>query len=483
MDEELFDYEDIDSSLRTSDEEGDPELWFARETTDDVELFDDDPMDVDPPTVHPFATVLSAGPRFEPVDVAPLEPPKSFEPKSGRGGARTGAGRPKGSKTKDKTSNKRLPRSEYFTFTVQLNMDFESSVRQIRVFDRNLQSLVDEGLVGFHSVGHEIAPQSGRHHLQGYLETSSNEVRWTFEQFKEQLAKDMDRDDEGGIRIWAKQSRGSATENLVYTGKAISEGRYYRRSEPDVQFRNYGRGNKLGRVKAMIDAGTPMIEIAKSEFDDWCKHRAAFKEYKELTATPRTWPTKLTWIHGSTGKGKSQLVLEKFPPSADVYWLDPPKNGNIWWDFYDGHQTVVVDEVKPNTFGLGHAGFAYVLRLLDSTPLRVGVHGGKVNFAPRHIVFTANFPPSEWFPQQYCDYAWDETNPLFRRFRDFADIILFKSDPDYWHPSAPPADWNTVHSGYGETLNPNTLQKKTPVSQLSSLLQAVLATTKKSSKQ
>lgn len=428
---EGFDYEDIDSSEGGDDtrvewehEDDSNDAYFGLYPVED----DGEPEEPRDPPLSVFMESLLAKP-----------------PTKGRGGARVGAG-----KKKAPVATKRGPRSEYFTFTVQLNMDVLSSRAQIEIFDQNLLDLVNSGDAGFYSVGHEIAPQTGRHHLQGYLETSSNDVRWTFEQFKQLLTKGMEQTLDGKDRIWVKESRGSATENLNYTGKAIEEGRYYRRSEPDVAFRNYGRGNKMGAIKTLIEAGTPMLQIAKEHFDNWCKHRAAFKEFKELVSTPRMWPTQLTWIHGSTGTGKSQLVLKLHPPSTDCYWLNPPKNGNIWWDRYDGHGTVVVDEVKPNTFGLGHVGFAYILRLLDSTPLAVGVHGGMVNFAPKRIIFTANFPPSEWFKQEYCGYPWDDTNPLKRRFDQFGDVILYRSDENYWLPSKPKTVLNSTFSN--ETL-------------------------------
>lgn len=447
--EEGFDYEDIDSSeegeyLSDESRHDEDHSDYSNEVYYDQlgwpDLDGNFPVDSseDEPTVKPIAEGDAA--------------PERSEGRTGRGGARSGAGR-KAAQPKPK----RGPRSEYFTFTCQLNYDEESSLQQLAIFRRNLREMIEENLVGFYSIGHEIAPQTGRHHLQGYMETVSNEVRWTFQQFKDLLTKDMDKTDDDTDRIWVKEARGSATENLVYTGKAIEEGRWYQRSEHDVQFRNYGRGNKLGKIKTQLESKIPMLQIAKEHFDDWCKHRNAFKEFKELVSTPRMWPTQITWIHGATGKGKSQFVLKTFPP-PECYWLDPPKNGNVWWDYYDGHETVVVDEVKPNTFGLGHAGFAYILRLLDSTPLRVGVHGGKVNFAPKRIIFTANFPPSEWFKEEFCGYPWDATNPLYRRFRDFGDVILWKSPEDYWLPQPKPT---TIHIDAPHVREQKAAAKKT----------------------
>lgn len=375
-------------------------------------------------------------PEPEAMEISSVGEAKEEAPKKGRGGARAGAGRKSSTPRKEAKAKKgRKARSEYFTFTVNLFHELEPSLRDIAIFRRNLKKMVDSGDVGFYSVGHEIAPQTGMHHLQGYLETSSHDVRWTFDQFSTMIAKGMSRSDNDKQKIWVKESRGSATHNLVYTGKAVEEGRYYGRSEPNVQFRNYGRGHTCGKAMAQVRAGVPERIIAEENPDIWVRSYRALERYAELCATPRSWPTKLLWIHGPTGTGKSQRCMREYPPNDTNFWLDPPKNGNVWWDGLERHKTIVVDEVKPHTFGLGHVGFAYVLRLLDSTPLKVGKHGGKVNFAPELIVFTANFPPSEWFPEQYCDYKWDPDNPLYRRFRDFGTVELFGTDnEDYWRP-------------------------------------------------
>jgi len=340
--EEVFSQEDIDSSdsVHIYDDENQPEEWNDYDHSEESNEKHYNEMDDQPEEYYDDTALpnIWAGQPFVPSDVTS---------KKGRGGARKGAGR-KGAAAKEPKA-KRGPRSEYFTFTVQLNMDLESSLSEIVIFRRNLDALVADEQVGFFSVGHEIAPETGRHHLQGYLETFSHDVRWTFDHFKALLTKDMVKTDDGKDRIWAKESRGSATQNLTYTGKAIEEGRYYQRSAVDVPFRNYGRGNKLGAVKTLLENGVSMVVVARSHFDDWVKHHRSFELYKQLIALPRTWPTELLWIHGSTGTGKSQWTLQQHPPSDKVYWLDPPKNGNIWWDGYDNHEIVVCDETKPTS--------------------------------------------------------------------------------------------------------------------------------------
>jgi len=298
-------------------------------------------------------------------------------------------------------------RGQYFTFTYNVGKDRVLALSRVEAFATLVSTLSERSEIGFISVGHEIAPQTGEHHLQGYFETPKG-VRISFPQFQ-QMFKIPSLD----TTAWVVASRGSAEQNQKYTGKAIEEGRWYHCSGT---YRNYGQGRSadMVAVQAKLDGGSSIVSIYKEYFETSAKHSRFFKEYALVTAKPRDWPMDIYYIYGPSGSGKSRWAQEFFPESDDVYWLPKAKQGgNVWWDGYQGQKIVVIDEFYPGYFGTGHVKF--MLSLVDRYPLRVPVHGGQVMFSATTIVFTSNYPPSRIDSSDFSGYEWDATNPLFSR--------------------------------------------------------------------
>lgn len=59
------------------------------------------------------------------------------------------------------------------------------------------------------------------------------------------------------------------------------------------------------------------------------------------------------------------------------------KNSPMWWDGYNGQQTVVFDDYRP-----WWCPFSYLLGLLDRYPIKVQTKGGWINFVPAKIIIT-----------------------------------------------------------------------------------------------
>jgi hypothetical protein len=87
------------------------------------------------------------------------------------------------------------------------------------------------------------------------------------------------------------------------------------------------------------------------------------------------------YLLGAPGIGKSQAALRENP---GAYW----KNKSAWWDGYQGHEVVILDEFDSTWFP-----WATLLKLLDSTPLNIEVKGGTVPFVAKKIVITTNRNP------------------------------------------------------------------------------------------
>lgn len=339
----------------------------------------------------------------------------------GAGGAAPSAEEaPSQPQAEKKSLSKKKPqgRSQFFTFTLNLGKDPVLAEERVRKHHAVIEAGFLKKKVSFYSGGHEVAPTTGEHHVQGYLEVTKG-LQWTYETFKTFLNKG---NTWKGQSLWVKASKGSALENVKYTHKPENVGRW---ELTKGEFRNYGQGRSaaMAKVKTMLDTGATMKQVYSAEFEESAKHYRFFKEYRLVMTKPRSWPMVVFYIHGPSGSGKSSIIERFWPLGDDTYWLTVPKAGqNVWWDGYDGQSTVVIDDWKPGYFGPGHVLF--MQRLVDRYPFKVPVHGGLVEFVSKVIVFTSNTPPDRIDSVEYSGYEWDISNPLYHR-------VYLRENP--WH--------------------------------------------------
>jgi len=308
-------------------------------------------------------------------------------------------------KAKTKSKAKARQRSQYFVFTLNMELTEEESLPLIEKFKANVARMEVDKAIGYLHVGHEVGEEEGRHHLQGYFETVKG-VKWSYDTFKGCTLF------EGLKSPYVKAARGSGEQNKVYTGKAVDEGRYF---VEIGSYRNYGQGRSADMqvVKGLLDEGKSLKEIYQRHFETSASHYRFFKEYRTHTREARSWPTQVVYVYGPSGSGKSRMASELYPPNESNYWLSLPKSNNVWWDGYDHHDVVVIDDWYPGFFGTGHVSF--MLRLVDRYALQVPVHGGQVQLVCKKIVFTSNYAPSEMDDEKFSGFPWNETNPLFNR--------------------------------------------------------------------
>jgi len=138
------------------------------------------------------------------------------------------------------------------------------------------------------------------------------------------------------------------------------------------------------------------------------------KEVKKYCTTGRDWMTRVIWLYGPSGTGKSTFARQL---CADEGYPDPHYHdkAGTWWDGYDGHEAVILDDFRDHWWPM-----SYNNNMLTGHNFRVEVKHGSAWFVPKLIVYTSILPPSE----QYKGVASDR-EPLKQLLRRITEIYRF----------------------------------------------------------
>lgn len=152
----------------------------------------------------------------------------------------------------------------------------------------------------------------------------------------------------------------------------------------------------------------------------YARYHRAYAHILDLTFKPVFKETRVLLMLGPTRCGKTRLALEN-APDGDVYMA--PVTNDLWFDGYDGQQTVLLDEYR------GQYPRHLLLRLLDCYTSRIPIKGGFTTLSASHIVITSNATPKEWYDWSKLFESWD---PLVARITDLMVWNATTKDFDYY---------------------------------------------------
>jgi len=271
----------------------------------------------------------------------------------------------------------------------------------------------------------ERCPTSGKTHLQGYLELTKPA---RFAAIKKMFTID---DEPADMHI--SQSLGSKEQNIAYCTKPNES--FPDADPPIMPPKEFGdstvsqgsRSDLLAVASAIAD-GKSIKEIAEEHPLQFIKfHNGIGKLHSKIHEVKRNWKTIVFVLYGPTGTGKTSAVFKEFP---DVWCLPSiPANGHPWLDGYYGQEVVLIDDITDEE-GKPKIVYPEFLKLTDRFPHTGPVKGGFIEWAPKVLFITSNYPPNQW-------YSWkgEGSSPHLRRidhiinFPTIDERVCLKTDP------------------------------------------------------
>lgn len=285
---------------------------------------------------------------------------------------------------------------------------------------QNLQSaLADERFI-YCICQLESSPTTGRAHVQGYIELGrSQDLKWV-----QQLL--------GDDAAHLEPRRGSREQAREYCRK--EETRVRDAESGPWEFgvwkeSKQGERNDLNSVAESILSGDRVDDIAVQNPVAFIRyHRgiselARVRDRQRLMGLSRQVKVQVFW--GKSGLGKTRRAKYENP---NAYYLDIQRGSSmVWFDGYDGHETLIIDEF------LGNLPYQYLLKLTDPHPVldKLPVKGGYVAAAFSKVVITSNSHPHAWYRDEVHPNQTYIESPLWRRVEKEGELIEFLEE---WTP-------------------------------------------------
>lgn len=174
-----------------------------------------------------------------------------------------------------------------------------------------------------------------------------------------------------------------------------------------------GRRTDLELARELVLANSPLYDIQlQVGYQAYLHARAMYSN----RPPSRNWKTKVYWLWGPTGCGKTSTAVDMCGDNR--VWIS---GDNLkWFDGYQMEKYVVIDDFR------GHlVDWSFLLRLLDRYPQRVPVKGGYVDWCPEVIFITAPLAPKVLY-NDFCEKSGEDVHQLIRRI----DEIIYVGPED-----------------------------------------------------
>lgn len=245
------------------------------------------------------------------------------------------------------------------------------------ITDNEARWKAEAGLV-YQVIGTEQGEEKKTPHFQGY-------TSWKTTKSKKQMYKWVtDRTDK---RFWVDKRKGKPEQAATYCKK-----------EGDVwEFGTLpmGQGKRTdldGTAESLCD-GANLRDVIDERRTQAVQYAKIWLTYNEES---RNFPTTVMWFWGVSGGGKTYAMNRQIEnleyTDEDIYRLKMPEIGTkLWWDGYDKHKCVVIDDYRSWAMSLRE-----LITVLDG-PCRVEVKGAFRQLLAKHVFITTDKSPEEMY--------------------------------------------------------------------------------------
>lgn len=156
-----------------------------------------------------------------------------------------------------------------------------------------------------------------------------------------------------------------------------------------------------GRISSVMEKHAGVVLRYPKGIRMYASHFAK----KARLAQPAFIAPRITVLFGQSGAGKTRHAYEI---DRNLFSLSRTKD-TIWWDGYDGQETVLIDEFY------GWIKYSEFLRYLDGYQIQGQVKGAFVELYVKHWIICSNDHPKSWYGKNasFCVCA------LYRRLTEF----------------------------------------------------------------
>ncbi len=244
--------------------------------------------------------------------------------------------------------------------------------------------------------------ENGTYHFQGYCE------------FKYAMNLNPVKAVLGGDSVHIERRRGTAQQAINYCTKEdtrVPHTEPYASGSPKQQ----GKRLDLEGFKDEVMGGAKLRDVLDEHFGIIARYPKFYQTLTLLHRPIRENELEVSLFIGDTGLGKTRTVMDQFGTDTSFY-RTPLNNGTMWFDGYDGHTAVLLDDFSGAS---SHVTLCTLLQLLDRYPLLVPTKGGHTWFMPDKIFVTTNVYPKDW-------YKWENRGEQYKALaRRFHKVRLF----------------------------------------------------------
>jgi hypothetical protein len=241
--------------------------------------------------------------------------------------------------------------------------------------------------------------QSGTPHIQGYLEFEKPQ-RFTT------LHKRIK-----SIHIEAR--KGTAKQASDYCKK---DGKFVEHGTISQQGKRSDLDNVRDLLSNPLTANMRTITLTATS----CQSVKFAELYLKYHEAKRDFKPFIVWYYGPAGSGKSARAIAYGKRAGDVHIQTVT---NKWWDGYDGHTTVLIDDIRES-----FCKYETILTLLDRYEFRVETKGGTRQLKPRYIFITSPENPAAIWTTKEEMYQLVRRIDVIAHVKSFTEVEYIQGD-------------------------------------------------------